>query len=192
MATKTPPRPSSSNLTTSYILRASHLLLPTAPSLSTTLLSTSPAAQTSPGLSNICKSCSAILIPGWSAHVRTLPHGKEKRKEATASKTTVVVWECQSCGGGNRFEVGKPKIKRGKGKGGGGVKKVEGGAGRERKVDRGTNQGSKARAKKRKGSLADALSKRRTDGGGGGGAGAGAGAGGFGLELMDLMKVGDV
>jgi len=136
-------------------------------------------------------SCSAILIPGWNAHVRTLPRGKEKRKEATASKTTVVVWECQSCEGENRSEVGKPGIKRGKGKEGGGIKKVEGGAARERKVDRGTNQGSKARAKKRKGSLADALAKRRRAGGGGGG-GAEAGTEGFGLDLMDLMKVGDV
>lgn len=100
----------------------------------------------------------------------------------------MVVWECQSCGGENRSEVGKPGIKRGKGKEGGGIKKVKGGAGRERKVDRGTNQGSKARAKKRKGSLADALAKRRTGGGGG----VSARAGGFGLDLMDLMKVGDV
>jgi len=96
-----------------------------------------------------------------------------------------VVWECQSCGGGNRSEVGKPVIKRGKKKEGGGVKKVEEGARGERKVDRGGNQGSKARAKKRKNSLADALVEQRRSV-------AGARAGGFGLDLMDLMKADDV
>ncbi|KAG0635805.1 hypothetical protein HOY80DRAFT_415143 [Tuber brumale] len=189
MSTKTPPRPSSSSLTKSYILRASHLLLPTAPSLSATLLSTSPAAQSTPGISSVCKSCSVILIPGWNAHVRTLSHSREKGKEATASETTVVVWECQSCGGENRSEIGKPRVKRRKRKEAGGVKKAEVGRGEEKKVDRGGNQGSKARAKKRKvGSLADALAKQRK--GAGGGAGAGAGVGGFGLDLMDLMKMG--
>lgn len=93
-----------------------------------------------------------------------------------------MVWECQSCGGGNRSEVGKPVIKRGRKKEGGGVKKAEEG---ERKVDRGGNQGSKARAKKRKNSLADALVEQRRSV-------AGARAGGFGLDLMDLMKADDV
>jgi hypothetical protein len=127
-----------------------------------------------------------ILIPGWNAHVRTLPRGKEKRKEATASRTTVVVWECQSCGGENRSEVVKPKVKRRKSKEAGGVKKAEVGGGGEKQVGRGGNQGSKARAKKRKvGSLADALAKQRKGDGGG----AGAGVGGFGLDLIDLMKM---
>jgi len=122
--------------------------------------------------------------------VRTFPRVKEKRKEVTASKTTVVVWECQTCGGENRSEVGKPGIKKGKGKEGGGVTRVEGGVRGERKVDRGGNQGSKARAKKRKSSLADALKKQRSVRGGGGGAGPMAGV--FGLDLMDLMKVDNV
>jgi len=118
--------------------------------------------------------------------VRTLPRGKEKRKEATASRTTVVVWECQSCGGENRSEVVKPKVKRRKSKEAGGVKKAEVGGGGEKQVGRGGNQGSKARAKKRKvGSLADALAKQRKGDGGG----AGAGVGGFGLDLIDLMKM---
>ncbi|RPA99904.1 hypothetical protein L873DRAFT_1789343 [Choiromyces venosus 120613-1] len=191
MSTQTPHRPSSSGLT-SYILRASHLLLPTAPSLSTTLLSTSPAAQSAPGISNVCQSCTAILIPGWNAHVRTLPRGKEGRREATAAgtaKATVVVWECGTCGGENHAEVGKPKIKRRRGKEGGDggrAKKVE--VGGEKKMDRGGNQGSKARAKKRKGgTLADALAKQRKGNGSGG---AGDSGGGFGLDLMDLMKTG--